>query len=136
MVPYNFFYFGFAINKMQLYTEGFPNTEVFYKYVCGLVFESAKPYLDDAIVKIDASGGRKFQRQLAAYLKTKINTPDTLTQRISKVNANNSSRSNMLQLADMVCGAIARSFRTDKVEPNAFRKIIKHREISVQVLPE
>ncbi len=136
VVRYNFFYFGFVVNKTALYAESLPTTEVFYNYACGLIFESAKPYLDNALVKIDASGGRKFQRQLAAYLKTKINTSAGARQRISSVTANDSRRSNMLQLADMVCGAIARSYRTDKAEPGQFRKIIKHREISVQVLPE
>ena len=133
---YNFFYLGFVVNKTALYAESLLTREAFYAYACGLIFESAKPYLDSAVVKIDASGGRKFQRQLAAYLKTKINTPGATIQRISSVTANDSRGSNMLQLADMVCGAIARSYRSDKPERSRFRKIIKHREISVQVLPE
>lgn len=132
---YNFFYFGFVVNKAALYAESLPTTEAFYTYACGLIFESAKPYLDDAVVKIDASGGRKFQRQLASYLKTKINTPEAPGQRIKSVTAKDSRGSNMLQLADMVCGAIARSYREDKAEAGLFRKMIKHREISVQVLP-
>lgn len=132
---YNFFYFGFVINKAALYVDTLLTTEAFYNYACGLIFESAKPYLDDAVVKIDASGGRKFQRQLTSYLKTKINTPGATGQRISSISAKDSRGSNMLQLADMVCGAIARSHRGDKAEADQFRKIIKHREISVQVLP-
>ncbi len=108
---YNFFYFGFVVNKAALYAQSLPTTEAFYTYACGLIFESAKPYLDNAVVKIDASGGRKFQRQLASYLKTKINTPDAPGQRISSVTPKDSRGSNMLQLADMVCGAIARSYR-------------------------
>lgn len=135
LVPYNFFYFAFVVNKQALYTGSLPTTEAFYQYVCGLVFESAKPYLDNALVKIDASGGRKFQRQLAAYLKTKINTPDSSTRYIDSVTANDSRQNNMLQLADMVCGAVARSYRADKSQPDRFRKIIKHREILVQELP-
>ena len=69
VVPYNFFYFGFVINKAKLFGKSFPTTDAFYRYVCGLVFESAKPYLDEAVVKIDASGGRKFQRQLSRASK-------------------------------------------------------------------
>lgn len=136
VVPYNFFYFGFVINKAKLFPKSFPTTDAFYRYACGLVFESAKPYLDEAAVKIDASGGRKFQRQLTSYLKTKINTREAGPQRIRRVTAGDSSRSNLLQLADMVCGAVARSLREEKANASEFRKIIKHREISVQVLPE
>ncbi len=100
------------------------------------MFEGAKPYLDEAIVKIDASGGRKFQRQLASYLKTKVNIREASPQRIRRVTAGDSSRSNLLQLADMVCGAVARSLWEEKANAGDFRKIIKHREISVQVQPE
>ena len=135
LARYNFFYFGFVVNKAALYADSLLTTKAFYAYACGLIFESAKPYLDDAVVKIDASGGRKFQRELASYLKTKINTPGTAGQRISSITAKDSRGSNMLQLADMVCGAIARSYREDKAEAGRFRKIIKHREISVRVLP-
>ena len=136
VVPYNFFYFGFVINKAKLSHRSFPTADAFYRYVCGLVFESAKPYLDEAIVKIDASGGRKFQRQLAGYLKTKINSREANPQRIRRIAAVDSRRNNLLQLADMVCGAMARSLREDKTNAGEFRKLIKHREISVQVLPE
>ncbi len=140
VVPYNFFYFGVVIRKGRLYREGFPTNEAFYRYVCGLIFENAKPYLDSAIVKIDASGGRRFQRQLASYLKTKVktkvNTSGVAAPHIKKVGSDNSAANNLLQLADMVCGAVARSYRADKPRPDAFRKIIAHREISVRSLPE
>ena len=136
LVRYNFFYFGFVINKARLYRQGFTSSEAFYKYVSGLVFENAKPYLDNAIVKIDASGGRKFQRRLASYLKSKINEPEASTKHIRKVSPDDSRANNLLQLADMVCGAVARSYRTDRKEPEVFRRIIRHREISVVVLPE
>ncbi len=52
---YNFFYFGFVVNKTALYAESLLTREAVY--ACGLIFESAKPYLDSAVVKIDASAG-------------------------------------------------------------------------------
>ncbi len=73
VVPYNFFYFGFVIDKAKLYGSEFHFKESFYKYVCGLIFENAKPHLDNAIVKIDGSGDREFRRQLETYLKKRIN---------------------------------------------------------------
>ncbi len=133
---YDFSYFGFVINKTKFSKESLPTSAAFYQYVCGLIFENAKPYLNKAIVKIDASGGRKFQRQLAAYLKAKINLPDADIRYLDKVSSESSSANNLLQLADMVCGAVARSYRPDKKSPDVFRKIIKHREISVQLFPE
>ena len=46
ITPYSFFYFGIVIDKARLYGESLTTKDAFYKYVCGLVFESAKPYLD------------------------------------------------------------------------------------------
>ena len=73
--PYNFFYFGIAVNKdpKKLYGSVFRSREAFYQYVCGLVFENAKPYLKDAKVKVDKSGRAVFRTELAKYLKLKMN---------------------------------------------------------------
>jgi len=136
ILPYNFFYFGYVIDKAQLNAVGLEQKEAFYKYACGLVFESAKPYLDDAVVRFDASGSQEFQGNLARYLRQKINDPKSARKRIRKVTPDESHRNNLLQLADMVCGALARSVRGEGAEPSHYRKIIKHREISVRVMPE
>jgi len=136
IVPYNFFYFGYVLDKSQLQGVGLDQKTAFYKYACGLVFESAKPYLDEAVVRVDASGSQEFQGELSRYLRQKINAPKAERKRIRKVTPDESSRNNLLQLADMVCGAVARSIREQSAEAVSYRKIIKHREISVRVVPE
>lgn len=136
VVPYNFFYFAFVINKAKLDGPGFQFKDSFYKYVCGLVFTNAKPYLDDAIVKIDGSGNREFKRQLASYLKKKVNTAKSPSQHIKKVSTPDSKNNNLLQLADMICGAVARSYRPDRVDAAQYHKLIKHRENAVQFWPK
>ena len=60
---HEFFYFTIVINKAKLYGEGFRVADSFYKYTCSLVFETAKPYLRDAIVVIDGSGSRRRSYQ-------------------------------------------------------------------------
>lgn len=136
VAPYSFFYFGIVIDKAKLYGESLTTKDAFYKYVCGLVFESAKPYLDDAIVKIDKSGNREFQNQLSSYLKKKINPkePDK-NKHIQKVVAQDSASNNLLQLADMVCGAIARSYRHNDPTAERFRRQLRHRELGVRLWP-
>ena len=136
VVPFNFFYLGFVINKAMLYAEAFSTKNLFYNWVCGTVFENAKPYLDNAKVKTDSCGNREFQRLLAAYLKQRINDRNATVCHIKKVTPQDSRTNNLLQLADMVCGAVARSYRADRKLPEHFRKIIKHREISVRFWPE
>jgi hypothetical protein len=125
---YNFFYHGIIINKAKLTGPGFRVKESFYKYTCALVFENAKPRLSDATVIIDGSGSRDFRKQLATYLRRKTG------RLIKKVKVQNSRRNNLLQLADMVAGAINRSFGC-KADRGAYRQLISHRELRVQFWP-
>lgn len=130
VLPFPFFYFGIVINKdpQKLYGEGFNVRESFYKYACGLVFTNAKPYLKDATVVIDGSGSREFKRELQSYLRRKTGGL------IRKLKIQSSHSNNLLQLADMIAGAVHRSFG-QKGDKDIYRPIIKPREINVQIWP-
>lgn len=131
VLPYSFFYYAIVINKdpTKLYGDGFKIKESFYKYACSLVFENAKPFLKDAIIIIDGSGSREFKQQLKTYLRKRISTSI-----IQNVKIQSSHNNNLIQLADMVAGAIHRNF-TNKGDKEIYRKIIKTREIYVQIWP-
>jgi len=133
ILPYQFFYYGIAINKEKLFGEGFKNKESFYKYAAGLLFENAKEKLDKAIIVIDESGRQLFKYQLASYLRKKLNFFDR--QRIYKVKMQDSKRNNLLQMVDMIAGAVNRSLN-NKDDNQKFRNIIKPREIYVQIWPK
>ncbi len=60
VAPYNFFYYGIAIDKSGLYGEGFKHKDSFYKYVTQLVLLNAREHLEDAVVQIDGSGDESF----------------------------------------------------------------------------
>lgn len=132
---YNFFYYGFVINKdpKKLWGEGFKNKDSFYKYACGLVFENAKDKLHKATVVIDKSGNLEFRNKLALYLRRKVNTKDRL---VGKVKMQDSAKNNLLQLADYVAGVINRSIIEKKRKTGKFRKMIAFREINVQIWPK
>lgn len=135
LAGYNFFYFGIVINKRKLTGPGFQFRDPFYKYTCGLVFENAKPHLANATVVVDGSGTKVFRRQLATYLRRRINDPRADNRFVGKVKVQDSRSNNLLQLADMVCGAIARSY-SEKKDAEAYRRLISHREIYVQFWPK
>src|SRR5215469_8960978 len=62
VAPYEFFYFSMIVNKEKLRkTPGFAVPDSFYKWPIGILFEDAKPYLQNAIVVIDGSGNREFR---------------------------------------------------------------------------
>jgi hypothetical protein len=135
VAPYEWFTFSIVINKARLTGKGFQFPDPFYKYTCGLVFQNAKPYLSDAIVVIDGSGGREFRNQLNTYLRQRINKHGDGPKFIRKVKLQDSDRNALLQLADMVCGAVARGY-TKPAENNCYRKLISHREMQVQFWPK
>ena len=136
VAPFNFFYFSFVIDKTQLREVDFASKDDFYQRVCGLIFEAAKPYLDNAVVKMDSCGSHAFQSKLKSYLKKRVNDPDSLQRKIRKVSAQRSSGNNLIQLADMICGAVARAEIETKKEAATFYRMIKHRQIWLRRWPE
>jgi len=135
IAPYEFFYYGIVVDKHpnKLKGPGFKYKNSFYKYASSLVFQNAKAYLSNAIAVIDGSGSRDFRRELASYLKKRTNDPQQ--RYIREVKLQNSLGNNLLQMADMVAGAIHRSFG-EKPDANTYRGIIKHREVYVQLWPK
>ncbi len=131
VAPYDFFYYAIVINKSGLYGEGFKVKESFYKYATQLVFLNARHHLEDARVYIDASGDRDFRRQINVYLKNKINLEK---RHIKSVAFLNSANNDLIQLADMVAGAINRSYGK-KADAEQYVKLIRFREANLQVWP-
>ena len=56
-------------------------------------------------------------------------------ERMKKVKTEKSRANNLLQLADMVCGAVARSVVSEKKQARQYRSLIQFRELQVQVWP-
>jgi len=69
------------------------------------------------------------------YLKKRINSPAAAVRYIRQVKVQESEKNNLLQLVDMVCGAINRSF-LQKRDALEYREIIAQRQISVEMLPK
>ena len=124
-----------VLNKHKLWGPGFQYKSSFYKYTVNLVFQNMRPHLDDATVVIDRSGNRDFRKQLAPYLRKKVGEKKGRARIIKKVRAERSHRNNLIQLADMIRGAVARSFQARRKDRHTYREIVRHRELRVQVWP-
>ena len=135
-VPFDFFSFGVVVEKTRLNkpirNPAFQFRESIIKYAAGILLETAKPFLKDATVVIDASGSKEFGNQLARYLKTGISDEDARTF-IKKVRTTRSRGDNLLQLADMISGTLWQSFvRKD----GSYRSVVSAKEASVEVWPK
>jgi hypothetical protein len=110
-----------AIDKAKIYSDNLrENKEMFYNFFVKSLLQHDGNALVGARVKIDGSGDREFKRELAAYLKR-----ESAEGKIVSVKFAESHRDNLIQLADMVAGAIARSYREgDRNEHDRWRKML------------
>jgi uncharacterized protein DUF3800 len=133
VAPFKFYHHSFVVNKDKLYGEGFKHKNSFYKFVCGMVADNLKPHLASASLTFDKCGDRAFKQQLSKYLKGRIN--DGECDVIRKVKFEESHTNQLLQLADMICGAVARSRRIDKDGHSIYRDLVRQREWKLRVWP-
>ena len=133
----DFCYHAFAIDKHRLSAQAktFQDGRSFYRFAVSIVCENARRLLFDAKIVIDKNGDRFFRQQLEKHLKEQM-TDAAGNCLIRKVGMEASHSNNLVQLADMVCGAIARSFNAGAVEGHRFRDYLKRHEKRVQFRPK
>jgi hypothetical protein len=77
----------------------------FYDYFMGRLVQRAAPTLRRAHLNVDGWGDKHFQRALKLHLRR------VADEAVADVRMIDSRRSNLMQLADMCIGAVAREFR-------------------------
>lgn len=133
----NFKYYSIVIDKAKLTSDNFrEHPDSLYKSACNYLFSNGKDHLRDAHVVVDGSGGKVFKKQLCSYLRKRANEHVPIgTRLVRKVQMEDSAKNSLIQLADMVCGAVAR-FYSGKKDATTYRRIIQKREAYVQVWPK
>ena len=106
------------IKSMHLKTH----KEQFYGYFVRQMMTWDGGRLRGAHVRIDGSGDRTFKREFVAYLRRQM-----AGDRMKSCEFSDSSRDLLIQLADMVVGAIARSYRSDRPDKDAWRRMLAKR---------
>jgi hypothetical protein len=103
------------------------NKNSFYSYAIKTLLQHSHGSILDARIRIDGSGDRVFRRNFITYLRKQLNSNQ---RRIMKDCKLIDSKDNVLiQLADMLAGAIYRSYQKDKTDHLIYKRIIhKHIE--------
>jgi hypothetical protein len=117
-------YAGLVINKRRLSEERFRDPRQVYEFAVGVVCEQVRPLLEDAKIVIDKNGNRALRQNLEKSLKAQMTSLDGMC-RIRKVTMEASHSNNLVQVADMICGAVSRSFTEND---DRFRNLIRRRE--------
>ncbi len=112
-----------VVPKAVIYSQHLrTNKDDFYRYFVRSLIRYDNGRLRRAKVVVDGSGDRIFRRDLQSYLKNQ-----TPTGCVDKLVFKNSKNDRLIQLADMVVGAIVRSHRTDRADARRWRDMIEHR---------
>lgn len=130
-----FLYSAFVLNKRNVRGPGFNNAASCYKYPTRLLIENLAPHLKNATIVLDRCGNRDFCQQLKRYLQQHGNAAAG-DGAIRKIKQGNSHSNNLIQLADMICGAVARCYTTNRKERFRYHELVKHNQLQVRVWPD
>lgn len=122
VLPFDFRVRALIVDKSMIYSTNLrEETERFYNYFVKLLMQHDHGALIDAHIKIDGSGNRPFQREMKRYLRQQLGPG-----KIRSLKFADSRRDSLIQLADMVAGAIARSYREgDRARHDRWRQALE-----------
>ncbi|MHB1698427.1 MAG: DUF3800 domain-containing protein [bacterium] len=96
--------------------------ESFYNYAIKMVLKHSDNTIIDAKIRIDGHGDRKFKQAMNNYLRKELNSPGKTI--FTNLKIIDSKENVLIQLADMVAGAIHRSYYNDKTDKDLYKSMI------------
>ncbi len=124
-----FKYRAVVMDKGRIYGKGLRSSkESFHRYTMKMLLKYSLGNIQNATLYVDGSGDRQFKRDTNKYLTREVNEEE---QRIKDIKFRNSRNNQLLQLADMVAGAVNWSYREDKKDAGYYRDLIRKREDNV-----
>lgn len=126
---FSFEYFVATLNKNGLrHDDAYLDKSNLWQAAARRLLAMTRSSILEAEVLIDSMSDRNMNRMMAKFLKHEAGERDGLPL-IREVKALKSHKHNLIQLADMVTGAVVRS------DSERFRSIIKKREKLVEIWP-
>lgn len=118
---YTFEVRALVVDKNKLYSPKLrSDTSSFYNFFIKTLMQYDNRVLLNASIKIDGSGDKEFKKALTAYLRRSIGQ-----EKIKKFKFTDSKSDNLIQLADMTVGAIARSYSKNRKDSNRWLDVLK-----------
>ena len=121
---YKFRIRAIVIEKEKIYSEELRKSkESFYSYAIKMVLKYDDKTLKEAKIRLDGHGERLFKRKLITYLRKELNVKERKV--ISQLKFVNSKNNVLIQMADMIAGAIHRKYTADKTDAEIYCQILK-----------
>lgn len=113
-----------VVPKKDIYSpELRSNKNSFYSYIIKMVLKHSDGSVVSAKIRVDGSGDRAFRKSFLTYLRKQLNQGDRKIVKNCKLV--DSKKDVLVQMADMVAGAIRRSYEEDKKDRDTYKKIVK-----------
>ncbi len=124
LVPFSFHVSSLVIEKNRVKSDELRNDKnSFYSYAIKTALKYSGDAIVDAKVKIDGSGDKVFRKSFLSYLRKHLNTKEK--QVIKNCKLVDSKGNILIQMADMVAGAVRRSFDDTKTDAKTYKMIIQ-----------
>lgn len=124
VTPFDFTIRCVVVDKTLIRSNELKNNKnSFYRYAIKMVLQHSNNEILDARIKIDGSGDRVFRKNFTTYLRRYLNTEHRKIMKNCKLL--DSKNDVLIQMADMVAGAIRRSYETDKSDNTLYKGVIK-----------
>lgn len=130
--PFAFRYYAIVLDKPWVRPADLPDRRSVRTFASTLALSEASVTLQHATVVIDGTEGRAFKRELSQALRKAVNQERVV---IRKVKVQDSMSDNLLQVADMVAGSVARSF-SDPENGEFYREALRRHEAAVRLWPD
>jgi Protein of unknown function (DUF3800) len=105
---HDFYVRAIVIDKTMIYSERLRQKHWFYNYVTKLVLNHDDGFINDATLVVDKRlPGIVDRRHFDTYLRRELNAG---RRRLKAIRHHDSGRDNLLQVADMIAGAIHRQY--------------------------
>ena len=120
---FNFRIRAIVVDKKIIKSEELKNSKnSFYNYFIKQVLFHSKNTLHDAKIRLDGHGDRIFRKNLTTYLRKELNSSQKKVMKNMRLV--DSKKNVLIQMADMIAGAIRRSYDKSKKNNKDYRKII------------
>jgi hypothetical protein len=118
-----------CFDKAKLTSAGFADPSTFYRYAFQFLIGDLLTVAWQADLVIDENSTAEFQAQLESYLRRQ--NSGLPVSRLNTIRFSTSSKQRLIQLADLVAGAVRRSVAGDTVP----LREIEHKMINLQTWP-
>lgn len=108
------------VDKSVLHKSYLNNDKTFYNYVIKELLARGGKYIKAASIRIDGRGDRAYKKEVTSYIRKSA----SFNSSIKDIRFVDSTTDNLIQLADMVAGAIMRT-TTTKTDSNAYFTILR-----------